>query len=367
MLKTAKVASTPATDRLIKRWTVRYSPDLSLLPERKGDFPTAELVETASQEGRTQTGAKVRQLLQLNGGVGLETHTLFSYIPNVINSPDARQIAEAVGRVYEKMLDIYQSQEPPSYYLRFMETSSLLFSKLALPTLQLPVIQQLAEEINPMLLQLQDQHVSSADLRTIGFITTNFHFSTQILMEHLTLCEQVLLNPYLKFVEEQVCIPWQRLCASAASHLLNSPDLVLVESLLEVSYAVAQAVYDRGLQQYPHHRSRRGGLHERSIRTSTLRDLNMFQGYLCLCILEGNMNAIDQELLPLCVAVFPSLEVKWELVEDMLQWLEMELLAQVSPEQRDRLRPYTQGLKKAFALVSMRSLPVNAQPTVPSL
>jgi len=356
MLKTAKVASTTSTDRLIKLWTARYLPDLSLLPDRKGDFPTVELAETASQEGRIKTSVKVRRSLQLNCDLaGLETHALFSYVPNVINLSDARRIAQSVGQVYEKMLNIYQRQQSPSYYLRFMETSSLLFRKLALPALMLPVIQQLAEEIDPILLHLQDQHVSSADPRAIGFITTNFHLSAQMLMKQLTLCEQTLLNPYLKFVEEQVCIPWQRLCASAASHAPHSPDLALVEHLLEMSYAIAQSVYDRGLQSYPHHRSRRGTLHERTIAISTLRDLNMFQGYLCLCILEGNMNAVEQELLPLCVAVFPSIEVQWELVEDMLQWLEMELLARVTGEQRDRLQPYTQDLRKAFSLSSMRS------------
>ncbi len=349
MLKTAKVADTAAANRLIKLWTARYLPDLSTLPVERGQFPTEALVDAASIQGRSKTVKKVRQLLQVNcERAGLETHNLLSYIPNVVNLADARRISQSVVQVYGKTLDVYASQPPPSYYLRFIDTSSTLFSKLALSSLTLPAVQTLATEIEPVLLHLQSHHLAAADSRIIGFITTSFHLSTKAILKQLTVCEQVLLSPYFKFIEEQSCIPWQRLCAAAASYPANSETIALIEQLLGQSYAIAQAVYDHALRTQPNHQSRRGGLKNRDVATSTLRDLNMFQGYLWLCVLENNMSAIEQELFPLCIAVFPSIEVQWQLVESMLKQLETEIHARISPEQSDRLRSYTQSLRQIF-------------------
>ena len=350
MLKTAKVADTAAANRLIKLWTARYLPDLSKLPTERGEFPTAELADAASIQGRNKTVKKVRQLLQVNcERAGLETHDLLSYIPNVVNLADARRIAKSAMQVYEKTLEIYASQPPPSYYLRFIDTSGTLFSKLALSSLTLPAVQTLATEVEPILLHLQGQHLASADSRIVGFITTSFHLSTKSILKQLSPCEQILLSPYLKFIEEQSCIPWQRLCAAAASYPANSQTLATIEQLLAQSHPIAQSVYDHALKTYPNHHSRRGTLQNRDVTTSTLRDINMFQGYLWLCVLENNMAAIEQELFPLCVAVFPSIEVQWQLVETMLKQLEIEIYARVSPEQRDRLRPSLESLRKIFA------------------
>ncbi|NJR66260.1 MAG: hypothetical protein HC772_14530 [Leptolyngbyaceae cyanobacterium CRU_2_3] len=139
MLKTARVIDTASANRLIQLWTDRYLPDLSILPQQKGEFPVAELVETASSEGRAKTVHKVLQLLQLNcEQAGLATHTLFLYIPNIVDLSEARRIAHYVGQVYEATLEIYKRQQPLSDYLQYMDTSSLLFSKLALPSLMLP-------------------------------------------------------------------------------------------------------------------------------------------------------------------------------------------------------------------------------------
>jgi Phycobilisome protein len=355
MLKTARVNDTASTHRLIKVWATRYLPDFSALPQQKGEFPAAELVETASSKGRANTVDKVLRSLQINcERAGLETQTLFSYVPNIVNLSDARRIARHVTKVYETTLNIYKHQQSPSYYLQFIDTSSLLFSRLALPSLMLPVIYKLAEEVEPILLQLQDQHIHSADPRTIGFITTQFHFSTRTLLNLLTPCERVLLTPYLKFIEDQVCTPWQRLCAATDQYLPGSATVSMVEHLLEKSQDIAQAVYDRALQTHPYHRSRRGSLGDLGIAASTLRDLNMFQTYLWLCVLEGNMSSIEQELLPLCVAVFPSIGVKWDLVEAMLQSLETEIHARVDAQQSDRLRPDTQALRRLFASPKLR-------------
>lgn len=350
MLKTAKVASTDAANRLVERWTNRYLPNLSILPASKETFPTLELVEFASPAARSQTAKKVRRLLQLNCEMaGLEANSLFSYIPNIVNLAETRMLARHVQRVYDRTLEIYSRQKPPSQYLKYIDTSSALFSKLALTSLMLPLLQQLADELEPELLALQNQHLIVKDSRAIGFLTTQFHFSTREIFRQLTLCEQVLLTPYLKFVEEQVCIPWQRICAAAANHLPGSPTFRLVEQMLGQSQSIAEAVYYQAVERYPTHTSRRGTLVQREIAASTIRDLNMLQGYLWLCVMEQNMQVIEQELLPLCVMVFPSINVKWKLVEQMLQLLVDEILSRLSSPQQKLLSPYTRSMTEIFA------------------
>lgn len=350
MLKSARVADTTSAHHLIELWAVRYLPNLSRFPIQDGKFPASEVVNLASTSGRSQTAEKIRRVLHLSCELaGLETNTLFSYIPNIVNLAESRRLAQYVMQVYERMLEIYERQKSPSYFLKYMDSSSL-FSKLALPSLMLPTILQFAEDMEPVLLNLQQQHLSSRNHRTIGFITTQFHFSTREILKQLTLGEQVLLIPYLQFVEEQVCIPWQRICAVAATISSHSPALETIKQFLPLSHEIAQAVYQQALRQCPEHRSRRGLLNHPGIMDSTLRDLTMFQAYLWLCVLEERMTAIEQELLPLCVAVFPSVGVEWRLVRQMLYWLEQEICTRANPNQLALLTPYLKGLMDIFAV-----------------
>lgn len=354
MLKTtgisSGISSTDSANRLIKIWTNRYLPDLALLPAAKGDFPTFELVEFAATAARLHTAEKVKHLLQLNCEIAsLKANTLFSYIPNIVDLAETRILARCVQQVYDRMLEIYVRQKPPSQYLKYMDTSATLFSKLALSSLMLPILQQLADELEPTLLAMQNRYRVAKDSRALGFLTTQFHLSTREVFKRLTLSEQVLLTPYFKFVEEQVCIPWQRICAAAANHPSGSPLFKLVEQMIGQSQIIGETVYYQAAERYPTHTSRRGTLVQPAIAASTIRDLNMMQGYLWLCVMEQNMQAIEQELLPLCVMVFPSIDVKSDLVNQMLQLLIDEIHSRLNPQQQKLLSPYTRSMVEIFA------------------
>jgi hypothetical protein len=41
----------------------------------------------------------------------------------------------------------------------------------------------------------------------------------------------------------------------------------------------------------------------------------MFQVYLWVCVLEDTISSGQQELFPLCVMLYPRLNVRWELVQ----------------------------------------------------
>lgn len=369
MLKISKLVNKPPVKRLVKLWAQRYLPDLSALSSGEGSFTTSELVEVASTEGRTKTIAKVQRLIQTDcDRAGLKTNTLFSYIPNVVNLADARRLAEFAGPVYLKALEIYLQQSPPTAALiavplaaasspsqEAIDLSNNTFSQWAKRAINLPAIEQLAMALEPAILQLQEQHLTSRDLRTIGFMSTQFHFSSEFVLQHLTLPEKVLLGPYFKFIEEQVCIPWQRVCAAAAKHELRSPSLAVVEQMLPVTHEIARTVYSRSVQLYPAHHSRRGGLGLPDVMASVIRDLNMLQSYLWLCVLEESMAAVEQELIPLCVIVFPTVELKWELVAQMTKLLMDEILARMEPQHQQLVLPYTQAMQQLFSNLQQKA------------
>jgi hypothetical protein len=351
MLKTVTVApNTLATNRLMKLWTVRYLPDLSALTQPEQRFPSAELVTAASPQARLKTVEKVSRFLQISCEMaGLETNSLYAYIPNIVHLSETRRIACSVKQVYDRTLEIYAQQQSPSHFLKFIDSSPDLFGKVAMPFLMLPAIPCLVAELEPLLLRLQAEHLTVQDSRAIGFLTTQFHFSTRELLKQLTPYEQVLLSPYLRFVEEQVCIPWQRMCAAASSHFSSSPIVALVEYLVPRCHKIAHVTYQQAVTQYAEAHSRRGKFSRPDVAASTMRDLTMIQGYILLSLLEQNIVAIEQELLPLCVMVFPSVNVAWSLVEQTLHLLIEEMLRRLDLDQQALILPHTQAMQALFA------------------
>jgi hypothetical protein len=322
-----------------------------------------EFMTVASPQGRSQTFDKLQRLIKIDCEcAGIKTDALFSYIPNIVNLTESQQIAQCVLQVYQQALELYTQQSPPPNALDALsqtvtssssagelDISSHAFIQWTTRALKLVGIDQIAMAIEPGLHKLREQHLLSKDRRSIGFITTQFHFSTQSVLRRLTLPEQVLLRPYFRFIEDQTCMPLQRVCAAAARYNFDSPTLSLVGQLLPASQEIASNVYRRAAQLYPNHRSLRGGLNNPDVMISTLRDLQMFQGYLWLCVLEQSMAAAEQELLPLSILVFPSVSVSWDLVRGMLELLVEELVRRVTPELASIFQPYTQALQQLFS------------------
>lgn len=356
MLRTTRLLNNTSVERLSQLWAERYIPDLSNLSKEIDCLTFSELLEAASPEGRTKTVAKLQRMVEINCKcAGIQTNVFFSYIPNVVSLTEGQHIARTASQVYQKVLEVYQEQSPSPALLATKSQEGTVncsidaFRSSAMLRLSIEEVKQLAITLEPVLLRLQEQYLLAPDRRTIGFMSTQFHLTSKLVLARLTLPEQLLLSPYFKFVEEQVCIPWQRICAAAAMHDLDSPTLTLVQQMLPASGEIALSVYDRAAQFYPNHRSRRGRLSEQRVRISSIRDIEMFQGYLLLCALEGNMTVVEQELLPLCIMVFPSIEVSWELVEQLLPLLITEIQTRLKPEQLRLLMPYAQAMQQLFS------------------
>lgn len=337
MLKSSKITKTPSTERLLNLWARRYTPEISSL---LADTSSCEqLLKASTPEGRALTANKLKdKMLDVNCQMGwIQTKNLYSYIPNVLDLTEARRITKFAFRVYRKLLEIYQQQSPK------IEVENNSLSQWVIPA-----VEELGYALEPILIIFQEQHVASKDWRSLGFMTSQLNFSNKLIMKRLTTAEQVLLAPYLKFVEEQVAMPWQRVCANAANYQLDSPELKIVEKMMSASSEIAQSVYRKLIELLPNNRSRRGKLTDEGISHSCHRDLNMFQAYLLLCFLEKSMEPIEQELIPLCAMVVEGVEIKWELTQKWCEVLANEMESRLDSQQKDLLVPYTQGIKQAF-------------------
>jgi hypothetical protein len=341
MLQTSPTVTSPTVENLLHVWSQRFTLDLSSLSSENDSF-YACLVETNSPQGRASTAAKLRDnVLDVNCQMAwIQTKTLYGYIPNVLDLSEARLITQFAFRIYRQLLEIYQQQS--------LENDSLKQGVQKNSTLGIPAIEKVANALEPILMVFQEQHVASKDWRALGFMTTQLNFSNKLILKKLTPPEKVLLTPYLKFVEEQIAMPWQRVCAAASKHRLDSPMLKLVQQMLPLSGDIARTVYCRLVELLPDYRGRRGGLSDPEVTHSCLRDLNMFQAYIWLCWLEESITPIEKELLPLCEMVVQGVEIQWEMTEKWCQVLADEMMNRVNPEQKDLLWPYIQVIQQLF-------------------
>ncbi|MDF5718017.1 MAG: hypothetical protein PUP93_30170 [Rhizonema sp. NSF051] len=343
MLKTSQAVKTSSVQRLLNLWKLRYTLDLSSVSLENASFYNS-LQQAASPEGRASTATKLKDhVLDINCQMAwIQTKTLYAYIPNILDLKEAKRITQFAFRVYRKILEIYQQQSlnPASLTVKPEANSLSIWG--------IPAIEELAYALEPILMVFQEQHLSSKDWRALGFMTTQLHFCNRLILKKLTIAEKVLFTSYLKFVEEQVAIPWQRVCVAAAKHDVDSPTLTLVEQMLPATTDIAQTAYKRLIQFFPNHRTRRGVLTEDAIAYSCIRDLSMFQAYLWLCLLEGSITPIEQELLPLCEMVVEGVGIQWEMTEKWCQLLAEELEGRVNLTQLALLLPYTQGMLQVF-------------------
>ncbi|MGQ4645787.1 hypothetical protein [Lyngbya aestuarii] len=352
-------------NHIVNFWEERYVPDISTLSSKEKSLDFSRLIELSSTQNRAKTVAEIERLLRIQCDfAGIKSNILFSYIPNVVNLSDTQKLSQHIQLIYHKALGVYKQQPPLSVPTPFSEVerqslgtidiSSNFFKHWVMPAVGLKTTKQLSTELQPLFEQLRQQHLLADDPRAIGFVSTQFHFSTTFVFNHLKLPEQVLLSPYFKFVEEQACIPWQRVCRAAAKHTPDSPSLNLVQKLLPASQEIALNIHHRAARLYPDHCSRRGNLNHPGVKASSIRDLEMFQAYLWLSLLENSLAVVEEELLPLCTMVFPSIDVKWELVQQIMPLLVEEFQTRVEPEQMSILLPYTQGIEKLFSKTEMK-------------
>ena len=351
MLQVAPLASNPSARSFLEIWINRYR--LDALPPLK-TCSAEDLITAISRAGRQRTAAKVAKKLRASSEfAAIQTNDLFAYIPNVVNLEESQRIARFVEKIYAKVIDLYQNQTISPAWMALVNTVNQATNVLELwekaGALTLLSIEEMAREVEPLLLALQEQHLDCKDRRTIGFMSTQFHFSTEVLLSSLAPIEQLLLKPYLRFIEEQVCFPWQRICTVSSQYPVSSPVLAAVKAMLQKSTDIERSTYRTMQARFPEHRSRRGSLNRAEVAASSARDINMFQAYIALCVLEDSLSSVESELLPLCMMVFPSIQVEWDLVDAGVTAIANTLPTVLAPSLAALIKPYAEGVQSLFA------------------
>lgn len=353
MLISTQTASTPTVECLVKLWAERYTLDLSPVFREQDPSIYNCLIEASSLEGKASTVSKLREAIVDTKCqfAAIQAKALYEYIPNVVDLSEARRLTQFAVQVYIVLLKLYQ--QPPSATSSVEEKLQTLAGMIPmnhslLSVWGIPDIEDLAKALEGVLLECQEQYTSSKDWCTLGFLTTQFNFSNQLLLKKLALVERILIYPYLMFIEEQVAIPWQRVCMAAAKHELDSPAFTLVKEMFPAASDIARTVYHQLTEMFPDYRGHRGGFDHLGVEHSCLRDLQMFQAYLWLCVLERSFAPVEKELVTLCVMVMERVGVPWEITAQWNKLLMDEISLRAKPEQRSFLLPYIREMQEAF-------------------
>ena len=193
------------------------------------------------------------------------------------------------------------------------------------------------------------QKYTKIDPRVLGFVSMQFHYSGQLLLKLLPVSDQATVGTYFKVIDDHLYIPLQRLYEAAAKYDRNSSVLQILAKLLPINSEIATKIVFRTIELNPNYRCHSGTLSESTIKNSSLRDVEMFQIYLWLCVLEQSIAPIQQELFPLCVMIYPTLKVRWELVRQMIHLIGLELRERLEAQQVALFMPYFQALWQMFS------------------
>ena len=190
---------------------------------------------------------------------------------------------------------------------------------------------------------------TAEDPRVIGFVSMQFHYTGQLLLELVDTAHQDVLGHYFKAIDDHLYMPLQRAYDAAASYPYGSNELNTIHRLLPQSSAIAKRVVTRVTQAFPAHQCYSGPLNSATVKLSSTRDAEMFQTYIWVCLLEKNISVVQQELFPLCVMLYPTFNVKWDIVRYMLTLLEREFAGLLKPEEFAPCSSYLDSLKMMFS------------------
>jgi hypothetical protein len=327
------LASTPKASKsksnvhsLAALWARKYYVSVTTEDEQSSPKTTDNLKEVTSKEGRERTAQKLMQNLNLASAQAWSlTETLLSeeirrhgINPDLINP---LEIAADTRVLFQKVLDAYAERATPR---RLSVIVGKDFGRVR-------------------------QKYTSVDRRAIGFVSMQFHYTGQKLLEWLSPTEQMLWMPYLKVMDDHMYMPLQAAYEAAANHPFDSPALSAVQHLLPVSSKIAVSVCNQICRLHPTYSTYSGLLSNPTVKTASIRDVEMFQVYLCLCVLEDDIRSVQQELFPLCVMLYPRLKVSWRLVQDMLKTMGWDMHDRLSANDMAIFLPYLRTLTEMFS------------------
>ncbi|MGB8698121.1 MAG: hypothetical protein WCD18_01785 [Thermosynechococcaceae cyanobacterium] len=202
--------------------------------------------------------------------------------------------------------------------------------------------------IGPDIARIRKKYTKN-DPRVIAFVSMQFHYTGFLLKGQLSPLEQALFENCFKVIDDHLYMPLHRAYEAAANLPSDAPNLIAVQHLLQYSGEIAEKIVERVLQIYPNFQTYSGKLSDSIVRISSHRDVEMFQIYLFVCVLEKSLAVVQEELFPLCVMLYPKLKVHWELVHQMLHLLGRELESRSIDLDTSTFMPYLHALKEMFS------------------
>ncbi|WP_431632270.1 hypothetical protein [Alkalinema pantanalense] len=307
-------------------WARKYVVSVTHNEEQTHNSLPKQIADVASPEGRRYTADKLLKSLKLaSAQAWSQTESLLAteIQRHGINPAhiDPWKIAADSHALYEKTLEGYRERQ---------------------------TARRLSVSIGDACGRMRQEYTRH-DPRAIGFVSMQFHYTGQLLLALLTPAERLLIEPYVKVMDDHMYMPLRDAYQAAAEHSITSPALKATQSLLPVSTKIAYRVCEQIHHLHPNYHSFSGNLKSRYVMISSIRDVEMFQVYLCLCVLEGSIRSVQQQLFPLCVMLYPQLRVSWQLVRDMLQTLNWEIHNFLPSDQVKVLLPYLTVLTEMFS------------------
>jgi hypothetical protein len=330
-------------------WAKKYIQNLHT-DSPKQDIQSNDLGEILSPERRATTAANLLQSLRFSSAQAwaktenllmgqLQAHGISADLI------DPWQIATDSRFLLEQALNVYIENTNSRLVEINLNTNG---QKLRLSShTQLPTVGQLSVAIAQSVGKIRKKY-TSVDPRAIGFVSMHVHYSGQLLLDSLPPLEKLMVNSYFKVIDDHLYMPLQR-CYEAAGNLeYDDISLESVRRLLTLTSEIARQVSQTTLIMYSDYQCHSGVLSSPQIRISSLRDIEMFQVYLCLCVLERSVSSIQQELFPLCVMLYPPLKVRWELVRTLLRLLSQEMHDYLDEQHVREFEPYLTTLEEMF-------------------
>ncbi|AVH65488.1 hypothetical protein CDG77_31495 [Nostoc sp. 'Peltigera membranacea cyanobiont' 213] len=348
--------SKPIVESLAQQWAKKYIGNLKVNTERTEKLEILNLSEIVSPEGRKRTAQKVLDSLRsVSAKAWNKTEALLSTEVQKhgidLNLINPWEIAGDSFNIYQKALDVYTQQttsQPLSLVMKLVEEENPLYKDALEVYTEQVAPSKLATVIGAEIGKLRNKYTSH-DPRVIGFVSMQFHYTSQMLLQGLEPIEQSLISTYFKVIDDHLYMPLQRAYDAAAEHESDSVALSAVQKLLPISTQIAKRICQRVIEIYPNYNSMSGRLSNPIVKTSSIRDVEMFQIYLWVCALETSCGAIQEELFPLCVMLYPRLNVQWEVIRQMLHLLRQEINNSLTSKEADTLMPYFQILWDMFS------------------
>ncbi|NEP63539.1 MAG: hypothetical protein F6K31_42690 [Symploca sp. SIO2G7] len=338
-----------ASERLLGIWKARYVAKVQTISTTPINFRTYPLEFAASNTGRQKTLEKLSDKLIKDASHAAAARTKRIYLQHeYLKFNTTVDLSKFTLKTVPVLLQYYQQQPP-----LIISSTQEEFEAGMSPKTQFGIseIGSLADHLETCFSEFKAQHSASKDWLIQCFLTSQISITSASLLAVLDPVEQAMFKPYCDLLEEYVSIPWSRLCAAATQYNQASRQYQLVERLLENSSNISLTAYQKLSQQFSSYAINRGGLNDLKIKRSALRDFDMFQVYLWLCLLQGNLDVIENELVIFCDYVFKGMGIPWRMVTMGTRLLLEEILSRLTADEKVAATQFLNGMMHAIEAV----------------